>query len=208
MNEPRQLPDRLTRVTIHELVPALWNAYRAVTGDTPTRRAIELLAAWWGLETGWGKACHCWNLGNAKSRPGDGRSWTFFRCNEIIGGKVVWFEPPNPGCRFRAFDALEEGAVDWVALVHDRFPEAFRALSVGAAEVAHAAKRRRYYTADEAQYTKTLVGCVPVVRRAQIDWDALEHPPAPTPDLSAMLPIERDRPAEISERDSAVKEPQ
>ena len=202
---PRELPDTITPIKLAELIPALWHAYRAVTGKTPTRQEISLLAAWWGLETGWGKSCHCFNLGNAKSRDGDGRCWCFFRCNEIINGRVVWFDPPNPGCRFRAFESIEDGAADWVALIHSQFPEAAAALKEGPDQVARAAKRRGYYTADEAQYTRTLVGCLPIVQRAAIDWVELEHPVSPDPDLAPLVPLDRDIAGEMQERDDLVR---
>lgn len=201
---PRELPDTKTPVFVPDLASVLWHAWTALVGSPPVHAAIELLVAWWGLETGWGRSCHCFNLGNAKGVVGGSRCWTFFACNELINGKWVWFYPKNPGCCFRAFETLEAGAVDWLALIHDRFPEAFAALSTGdPTTLAHAARLRGYYTAPEADYTNILVGCLPHVRSFGIDWAALETAPNP-PDLAPLIPLERDQAAELAERDQAV----
>jgi hypothetical protein len=36
------------------------------------------------LETGWGKSCWDWNIGNFRSRDGDGRDWCLYECDERI----------------------------------------------------------------------------------------------------------------------------
>ena len=77
---------------------------------------------------------------------------------QIIQGKVVWFEPDNPACCFRAFPTLDAGALDYLQTLHRRFQSAWPAVVAGdPARFSHLLKRSRYYTADEAQYTKTLV---------------------------------------------------
>ncbi len=100
---------------------------------------------------------HCWNIGNAKSREGDGYNWTNFRCWEVIKDRKTWFDPPHPQTRFRAFDTLEEGAVDYLKMLHERFFLSWPAVESGdPKEFAHLLKRQGYYTADEGEYASAL----------------------------------------------------
>jgi Putative peptidoglycan binding domain len=152
-----RLPDQLTPVTPSEVFASLEHAWKTAFDTTPHRTSLLVLLAQWALETGRGKSMHCYNLGNVKSSQQQG-DWCFFRCNEIIRGKVVWFEPDNPACCFRAFATLEAGALDYLQTLFQRFKSAWPAVVAGdPALFSHLLKRSRYYTADEAQYTKTLV---------------------------------------------------
>src|SRR6266568_2263174 len=117
MQAPEELPAIRTPCSPEDLALAFCSAWRALLGSAPSRDSILLLLAHSALETGHWKSMMCNNIGNVKSRDGDGRCWTFFRCNEIIGGKVLWFDPPHPVCRFRAFQTLTEGAVDHIAFL-------------------------------------------------------------------------------------------
>lgn len=162
-------------------------------------RAIEILAAHWAIETWWGKACHCWNLGNAKGRAGGVRDWTYFTCGEelsrgtavraasdprvtivreyVSGGRArasVRIVPEHPWCCFRAFENLTAGATDHLELLHRRFAAAFEAALDGEPRAFSVElKRAGYYTADVEQYTKGVLGCLPRVKlaAAQVDWD-------------------------------------
>src|SRR5258706_7292008 len=107
MSTPEQLAPTRTPIAPQDLAIALWKAWRHTLASEPTRASIVLLVAHSCLETGHWRSCICWCLGNVKSREGDGRSWTFFRCSEIVGGKEIFYDPPSPVCRFRAFHTLE-----------------------------------------------------------------------------------------------------
>ncbi len=163
MTTPRQLPATRTRVTPGEVLSALDAAWDELhkTGtiaEGPTADGLLVLGAHWHLETGGGQSMWNFNLGNAKSIPGDGRSWTFYRCNEIIDGKEVWFDPPHPQTRFRAFESLVDGALDYVALLYKRFTKAWATLAGGDPEAfAHELKAQRYYTASEALYVRVIL---------------------------------------------------
>jgi flagellum-specific peptidoglycan hydrolase FlgJ len=167
MNEPHELPNKITPAALPDVAAALSKAWAALLDETPSQESILVLLAQWTLETGGGHAMHCFNLGNAKSVPGDGRSWCFFRCNEIIGGKAVWFDPPHPQTRFRAFGSLEEGAADYLELLHRRFASAWPAVVAGdPAAFGHDLKAAHYYTADEHAYTALLVRLMGRLRAA------------------------------------------
>ncbi len=150
---PEELPDVLTHVGPEELATALVIAWRALFGVAPARKSILVLLAQSALETGRWKSCHAWNLGNFKSRPGDGRSWTFYRCNEILNGKIEWFNPPHPQCRFRAFQSLQEGAVDYLGSMRRNFASAWPAVLSGDPRAfVCSLKAANYFTADEGPY--------------------------------------------------------
>ena len=173
MSSPRELPDTLTHATPAEVGRALVRAWRALEGRDPDRRSIVVLLAQGALETGRWKSMHCWNLGNVKSVDGDGRSWTFFRCNEVLGGRVVWFDPPHPACRFRAFDTLDEGALDYLALLRRRYVSAWPAVLVGdPVAFVRALKRARYFTADEEPYVRAVASLF-------AEFSTLDLAPAP-----------------------------
>jgi hypothetical protein len=152
-----RLQDQLTPVTPPQLFGALSRAWQKAFNETPHRTSLLVLLAQWALETGRGHSMHCYNLGNVKSAQKSG-DWCFFRCNEIINGKEVWFEPDHPACCFRAFASLDDGALDYLNTLHDRFKPAWPAVVAGDPQsFVHLLKINRYFTADEAQYTRSVV---------------------------------------------------
>jgi hypothetical protein len=152
-----RLNDQLTPVAPVQVYDALRTAWRKQFDAFPHRTSLLVLLSQWALETGWGRSMHCFNLGNVKSAQKSG-DWCFFRCNEIINGRTVWFEPDHPACCFRAFQTLDDGALDYLQTLHRRFQRAWPAVLAGdPAQFSHLLKRLRYYTADETAYTKTLV---------------------------------------------------
>ena len=174
MSEPRELPDVLTPCTPTQLARELAWAWIARFDSPPTTKALCILLAQWALETGRGRYCHAWNIGNAKSTRRDGRSWTYYRCNEVIGGKVVWFNPPDPGCCFRAYETLREGAVDYLDTIARRYKAAWPAVLNGdPAGFAHELKRLNYYTANENAYRNSVVSLfcefLPTITHEMID---------------------------------------
>lgn len=71
----------------------------------------------------------------------------------------VYFRPKHPVTRFRAYRTLRAGVIDYLSLIRNRFKAAWPAvLRANPAEFARALKRAGYYTADENDYAKGLVG--------------------------------------------------
>ena len=148
------VPTVATPVSPTTLYAALRGAWTGLYDAVPARQSLLVLIGHWALETEWGHATWCWNLGNAKHVPGDGRDYFQIRCNEIINGKTVWFDPPHPATSFRAFAGLAEGCVDYLGLLHGQFGYAWPAIEAGDAPAfCHALRQRGYYTADEQAYT-------------------------------------------------------
>ena len=196
-SEPRELPAKKTPVTIE----ALWNALLVnweYLGVNPTRAGVNLYLAHIVSETG---LEHCWNfnIGNKKSKIGDGRCWQFFRCGEevplwratvlerMLPGHVkavskaymrngvamvsVMIEPPHPWTRFQAFESLDEGVI----AQHDylrRHPNVLSALQTGEpAEYNRMLDTADYYTADPGKYLSLLQGSLIRVKRQTDSYD-------------------------------------
>lgn len=192
-----ELPDKLTPITKQELLEALWKSWSRYFGTTPKKESIWVLASQVQLETGL-QHCHNFNLGNVKSREGDGLDFQFFACNEILpksqamkfheadpehakisttrsdGSCIIWFYPNHPGCRFRAFRTLLEGTTDYIAILVKRFDQSWPAVSVGdPAEFCRLLKTQGYFTADLASYTSQLVSIYRSFSRLAFDYDSL-----------------------------------
>jgi len=155
-----QLEHEITTVNPAELAGALVAAWRELFGVTPTRAAIITLMAQSAHETGRWKYVHNFNIGNVKSSLDDGRDFTFFRCREKINGKDVWFDPPHPATRFRAFRTLREGVVDHLAFLkgRKRYAAAWAALEAGRPfQFAEQLKAAGYYTDPAEVYARGMV---------------------------------------------------
>lgn len=121
------------------------------------RMSLLVLLAQWALETGRGLHMHNYNLGNIKSNATSG-DWCFFACNEIIGGKVVWFEPDHPSCCFRSYPTLEAGAEDYLTILRNRFSKAWPAVLAGDPyKFVSALKNQGYFTANVDTYRQSVV---------------------------------------------------
>lgn len=85
------IPAARTPVKVQEVYAALREVWVERLGAEPTRESLLVLCAQWAFETGRGKSMWNFNLGNQKGRPGgsDGRSWTFFACNEILSASAA-----------------------------------------------------------------------------------------------------------------------
>lgn len=69
------------------------------------------------------------------------------------GRALVTLYPDHPWCRFRAFASLNDGAADYLGLLHDRFADAWPALQQGDPEqFVQALKAQRYFTASLERY--------------------------------------------------------
>lgn len=198
-----ELQDKMTPVTNKELIEALWYGWLHLFGTPPKKEAIWILMSQWALETGWGKSMHNYNLGNAKSRDGDGFDYSYFTCGEIVPTKygeqlqsaspqtvkikayrqngtcIIYFYPKHPGCRFRAFSNLQEGTIDHIGLVYKRFNKSWPALLTGNPDLyAIALKSQGYYTADVhtpqgTGYADVLIKIYHTVSEIEFDYDSL-----------------------------------
>ena len=157
------LSDITTPCTSEQMMNALGYAWQLLFNEVPEKESLSILLSQWALETGRGKYCHCWNIGNYKHVPGDGRDFTYFRCNEIISGHEVWYDPDNekdkPYCCFRAYHTIEAGAIDYVTSLNKRFRRAWPDVVSGDPGMfAHDLKLQGYYTAAENDHIDPSTG--------------------------------------------------
>lgn len=192
---PEELTAKKTPVTKEELIKNLYDAWLHLFGETPKKESIWCLVSQWCLETGNGASMWCYNLGNVKSKEGDGHDYCYFACNEILkksvadayaakdfttakvtkyrddGTAIIWFYPKHPGCRFRAFNALLDGCIDYIGLLNKRFSKSWPAVIAGnPAQFSHLLRAQGYYTADEVSYSKSLVSIFNSLSKLNIDY--------------------------------------
>jgi len=130
------------------------------------------------LETGEWAKCIAFNLAGIKSAGKDG-DWAFYttrevaseaECDRLVAASTpaapvrrfskteVFLDPPNPGCRFRAFSSLDDGVAFYLEFLFTRFSAAWPAVLTGDPfAFVHALKAHNYFTADEFEYLKGVV---------------------------------------------------
>lgn len=124
----------------------------------PSIDSLSLIWAQTALETGRWKKIYNYNWGNIKRR--ESKPYTSYGCNEILNGKVEWFQPYHPQTFFAAYSSAAEGAQDYLKLLSQlpRYQKCWQTILIGSAPKfgleLHAAG---YYTDDVTKYTKNLV---------------------------------------------------
>lgn len=148
VDEPRYVPAQRTPAPIKDVLAALARAWPG-----GSRAAHLVLLAQWGIETGDGRSCWNWNLGNVKRVKSE--DWTMLgNVWEILGGKKVVFQPPHAQTHFASFDDIERGAAFFLAKLQGRFAKAWHAVLAGDPGLfARELKKLGYYTADVRAYT-------------------------------------------------------
>lgn len=149
--------DTVKQISEGEAAYALREAWNKLYLAYPSIESLALLWAQWALETGRGKAIHCYNFGNIK-RSSD-EDYCMYRCNEILNGKLYWFDPPHKQTWFRAYSYCVDGAYDYIKFLSEssRYKLAWAAIQKGDPYLfGHELKMAGYYTADEVQYTKSI----------------------------------------------------
>lgn len=155
------VPDKLTQLTIDELVTGMAAGYQRTMGGEPHAVTLAILVAQACLETGNGKSLHCFNLGNVKKAADWDGLYCMYRCNEILKGKVEWFDPPHPQTHFRAFATAAEGCAEFVAFLamRDRYAKAWHEVVHGGADAfVRELAKAGYFTANVDSYAKAVVG--------------------------------------------------
>jgi len=160
---PLYRPALKTVLTFEQVADAIPIAFQSSEGKAPSQKTLAKLIAQSSLETGHYQHMWNYNFGNVKKRwqPDDGFSFTMFRCNEIIGGKLLWFDPPHLQTHFRAFDSAAAGVLDWQRLILKvaRYAPAKALLlddSASGHDFAFKLGECGYYTADKDIYSKAV----------------------------------------------------
>lgn len=148
VDEPRYVPAQRTPAPVADVLAALQRAWPG-----GSRESLLVLLAQWGIETGDGRSCWNWNLGNVKRVKGE--DWTMLsNVWEILSGRKVVFQPPHAQTHFAAFDDVDRGAAFFLAKLQGRFAKAWHAVLAGDPGMfARELKKLGYYTADVKAYT-------------------------------------------------------
>lgn len=212
------LPDEITKLDPKNVARALRSAYETVCGVTPSRECVALMVAQSALETGRWKSIHRFNLGNVKASPTYEGFYTQFRCNEVINGKVEWFDPPHPQTNFRAYLGLEVAALDHIRfLQRPRYARAWQSLQGGQPlAFVEDLKRAGYFTADAGPYARAVTSLwkeyLAMLDRMR-EEDDTEPPPPPDDEPTlhdlALAAVAKTDVANLvrEERDENLKEP-
>jgi len=153
---PTELPNKMTPLSSDAAAKALSDGYKLVTGTAPSAKILGLLVAQTAFETGNWKSLHNYNFGNAKS-GGQDPYFQYFRCSEIVNGKEIFYDPPSPVCRFKAYTNAADGAADYVRVLQKR-PHWWAGLQTGttAGFVQGLTTSPAYFTANAALYQRGL----------------------------------------------------
>lgn len=165
-----------------EAVYALREAWKKLYGEYPSNDSLALLYAQTALETGRWRSIWCYNFGNIK-RSGD-EDYCMFRCNEVINGKLEWFDPPHRQTWFRAYPSALDGAYDYICFLSQkkRYKSAWEAIKIGNPTLySHNLKVAGYYTANETLYTKGVVSLTNEFKRKADKLLAWTPEPAEAP---------------------------
>jgi len=147
------IPNKLTVMKALDVLKAFRAAFLAEIGSLPSNATLAILVAQSALECARWVSMHCFNFGNMRPPKGWAGSYCQFRCNEKIKGVWVWYDPPDPGSNFLAFESAEEGARYYMRKLRQTWPEAWAAALKGdAGGFVHGLKLRGYFTADETVY--------------------------------------------------------
>lgn len=152
--------DLLTPCDAATYLRAIRAGLETLFGKTPSDAHVAVLTAQSALESGRWKSMHRNNPGNIKASDTYEYLYCQFRCNEVIGGKVQWFDPPHPQTNFRAFMDLDTGVLDYLRFLsgRPRYSSSWHAAESGDPTLfVHALKNAGYFTADEAPYRRAVV---------------------------------------------------
>lgn len=193
-----EVPRARTTPALAQWRDALLNA-ALLLGVHLTESSLAVMHAQWALETGRGKACFCWNLGNKRHTTEEtyctiAAAWECSAEGAVPAGAKVISAPPGAVCapgdvyylppagaqRFAAFASIEEGARAYLTfLLRPSYARAWAEVLRGdAGAFAAVLKQLGYYTASAIAYAQGLRSLVVEYYR---DVSAIAKPtPAPT----------------------------
>jgi hypothetical protein len=130
-------------------------AWHQVTGRRARPETVALLWAHWALETGRGTRMVDYNFAGLKGRAPGGASSVVWTRERGETGKT------RVRARFRAYSTAEEGACDYVRMLHARFDSAFVAASEGdVQQFVKALDEAGYFTEKPTAYRRAMQSLV------------------------------------------------
>ena len=179
-NHSRYIKDQLCNLNTDQAIEAFKVGYTKFMNDVPSKKTLAILVSQSALETGWWRAgLHCWNFGNTRCNPdklSDGEYFTMFKCGEIIKGKEVFFEPPDPRSVFQAFESAEAGVrhhLRFLATKNNYKNSWVQAIKGNPEQYIIELKKAGYFTASLEKYKKTFMSVYNTIL-AKIEDDKFE----------------------------------
>ena len=175
-----------TPITTEQASSLIAGALEEMTGEKPSSETVAVLTAQWAHETGRGASMFNYNFAGIKGTGPSGLT-VAQRTREGWGASERTITD-----NFRAYRTAEEGALDYVKLLANRFPASFEAAKQGdAAGCVHALKREGYFTGNEDAYARSVTRIAREIAPDSLNFatDALpvlDAPPLPA--LGAMPP--------------------
>ena len=137
---------------------ALIDAWKRLYNEIPNEKQLSILLAQCILETGHFHFCKNFNFGNVKASNSYDGYVQYYKASEIINGKEVFFYPPHPQTRFRAFLSASDGAFDYILFLQNkRYAIAVTHLKNGdVIRYTTALSAAGYFTASLTKYLKIM----------------------------------------------------
>lgn len=157
----RVVPTVRTPVDMRTFAHAVDVAWQELFLGAPARKEqAGVIWAQYGIETGAGPACWCWNIGNIKHVQGDGFDYYMLRDTwEMIHGEKVVFQPPHPATWFRAYPDLATAMAEHLRFLRrPRYAKAWLGVETGDCELfARLLHEAGYFTASASAYAAGLI---------------------------------------------------
>jgi hypothetical protein len=213
------VPPQITTPEPHAVAPAYFDELLRLTNGTPSHKAVAVLLGQYALETGNGKSCYNWNLGNIKAGTEYDGLYTCIRLNERLkqadgSYAYVWFSPEgeerpkgnviksydvppgHPQTRMRAHETLADGVrakLEFLSKPHWR-PALEVALTGDAAAYVTKVRALGYFTAELGPYQRAVVSLaakwLPVVQGATSAPQPVEEDAQTCNDMAECMRVE------------------
>lgn len=157
----REVPLTRTATSRAEMRAAIGRAEQRLTGRAPSPATVDLYTAQACLETGSGRSMYNFNFGGIKGTSPSGMT--------AVSATHEWEGTTRyrTQAHFRAYASLDEGAQDFLSLLHRRYGGAVAAAERGDVDgYARALKAGGYFTGPEARYANDLRGLLGMPRNA------------------------------------------
>jgi hypothetical protein len=160
---PKYIPGKLCYLSREDAVILFKNVFEKFAGFAGEKETIAIYLAHCALETGtFAVGLHNWNWGNTRcniDKLKEDQYFTMFRCNEVINGKIIWYNPGELGSVFEAFQTPEDGLYNHFRfIIKERYWGAWEsALAGNPVQYVKKLKEGGYFTADLNRYTNTFI---------------------------------------------------
>lgn len=176
-----------TDISEPQMAQGILEGWKDLFGDTPTKEQVSLVLAQNDLETGHRKSMWNFNVGNITT---DGKGqYDYFddlKTNEQTS-PGVW---KKMNLKYRAYPTLKDGVKDYLKFLsaNKRYAGAWQHIvHPDPVAFSKALKQSGYYTANEEDYTKGLVGRLSQISKSKSYEDALNGKVPPPKEDGSMV---------------------